>query len=583
VTSAVPPGTRLLELTIDGDIAVVNFSRRLLAGQVDDVTIEAIFRQVKWTLWNYGIEGDISILVEEVPLADFAPPTPVIEPGPGVASLSGYSCTVSPGHGIFWNGYGWYTQRPVYCSPLNQEDYHNLENAQYLETYLANDSMTVKLVRSTNKSYGNHYTGNPWWKMAAYLWLQHKGYPCSVYGSYSGCTTGSGGSEINDDIRARPLASDYDNTTIYISLHTNGYQGDCTGSCPTGSDIYYDCSSEHASWCTVSQNLATNVNNAMLNAIQTKMPDSNWVNRGIHDSNGAYGEIRIPNRAAILIELGFHDTCDHDAVHLQDNFFRSTAMWGIYKGVCDYFGKSPAWDYYSDQLVSHDIPTQMYTNEQRTVHITFRNKGVLWNSTRAFKLGAVGDSDPFTSQTRHTISGEVGPNGTYTFTFTLTAPGTPGNYLTDWRMLRESVTWFGATASRTVQVTSGEVIVDNVDSAFTCSGSWYTGTMASDKYGTNYRWHSTQPVSDPAKWQPSLPSSGNWNVYAWWTQGSNRDTSATYIVFYTGGSQNVYVNQQTNGGQWNLLGTWNMSTGKVWLSCWRPVGKVVIADAVKWS
>ena len=41
-------------------------------------------------------------------------------------------------------------------------------------------------------------------------------------------------------------------------------------------------------------------------------------------------------------------------------------------------------------------------------------------------MGAVGDSDPFASFTRVDISGEVKPGSTYTFNFTLTAPGTPG-------------------------------------------------------------------------------------------------------------------------------------------------------------
>jgi len=591
LTSAVPRGTKLLDFRIDGDRAVVNFSKRLVAGGVEETRLSGVFEQVKWTLWNWGIDMNVSILVEGVPFSQWAVPTPVIEPrgDVGITSLSGRSITLSPGHGKFWNGSGWYTQRPVYCSPLNEEDYHNLEICQYIETYLLNDAMTVKMVRCTNKNYGNNpYTGDPWWKMAACYWLKNIGYPCSVYGSYSGCSLGDGGSESSDDIRSRPLASDYDNTNIYVSLHTNGYQGDCTGAgCPTGTITYYDCSSEHASWCTVSQNLANAVHGALIDTIRNKIPISDWTDRGKADSNGAYGEIRIPDRAAILIELAFHDTCDRDAVYLRDNFFRSACAWGIYKGICSYFGTTPTWDFYSDELVSHTIPSTMTTGETRQVSITFRNKGVLWTEAKQIRLGAVGDSDPFTTQTRQYISGEVGPNGTYTFTFNLTAPSTPGTYTTDWRMLRENVTWFGATCSVNVnvQAPTTEIIIDNSDAGFSASSNWSTGTMATDKYGTNYRYRSTAATSDVATWRPNIPSAGTWAVYAWWSAGTNRSPSSAYIVYYSGGSQSVTVNQQTNGGKWNLLTTKTFGTGTAYptqKSCWATTGYVVIADAVKW-
>jgi N-acetylmuramoyl-L-alanine amidase len=454
VTSALPPGTNLLDFRVEDNRAIVNFSRRLVARGAGETTLAAVFDQVTWTLRCYGINADVVILVEGVPFADYALPTPPIEPRVGVTSLSGYSITLSPGHGRVWNGSAWGYQRSPTCGgTLSREDDHNLEMAQYLEIYLANDGMTVKVPRCTDKNYGNHPSGAPWWQMCSVYWLYNLGYPCSVWGSTTDCTPGSGANEWNDDIRARPLASDYDNTSIYISLHTNALSGDCYGgSCPTGSDMYYDCSAEHASWCTVSTNLANAVNAAVINTIQTKIPLASWANRGVHDSAGAYGEIRIPDRAAILLELGFHDSCDLDVQQLKDNFFRSAAMWGIYKGVCDYFSQTPTWDFYSDELVSHDIPATMSPGQQTTVHLTFRNKGVLWTETRQIRLGAVGDSDPFTGATRHYITGEVGPNGTYQFSFTLTAPTTPGVYLTDWRMLRESVTWFGATCSQNVNV-----------------------------------------------------------------------------------------------------------------------------------
>ncbi|MDI6829429.1 MAG: NBR1-Ig-like domain-containing protein, partial [Armatimonadota bacterium] len=247
----------------------------------------------------------------------------------------------------------------------------------------------------------------------------------------------------------------------------------------------------------------------------------------------------------------------------------------------------PTWDFYSDQLVSHTIPSTMSPGETRSVSITFRNRGVLWTEAKAIRLGAVGDSDPFTTQTRHTISGEVGPNQTYTWTFNLTAPTTPGTYTTDWRMVRDGVTWFGETCSVNVTVQSAvqDIIIDNTDAGFSCSANWSTGTMATDKYGSNYRFRATAATSDMAVWTPNIPVAGSWTVYAWWTAGTNRSPNSAYQVYYSGGSVNVYVNQQTNGGKWNVLTTQNFGTGTGYptkKSCWATTGYVVIADAVKW-
>ena len=82
------------------------------------------------------------------------------------------------------------------------------------------------------------------------------------------------------------------------------------------------------------------------------MYDPNWYTaRGVHDSAGGFGEIRYPNRPAILIELAFHDNCTRDALYLTDDFFRSVAEWGLYKGICSYFGVTPTWDRYSCEYV----------------------------------------------------------------------------------------------------------------------------------------------------------------------------------------------------------------------------------------
>jgi hypothetical protein len=128
------------------------------------------------------------------------------------------------------------------------------------------------------------------------------------------------------------------------------------------------------------------------------------------------------------------------------------------------------------------------------------------------------------------------------------------------------------------------IIVDNSSANFSVTGSWATGTSAADKYGADYRYHSTAAVSEPAEWTANL-SSGSHTVYVWYPEGGNRSTSAPYIIQISGGSHTEYVNQQITGGQWVNQGTYTMAAGVnyIKLSCWTGTGFVVVADAVKWQ
>jgi hypothetical protein len=151
--------------------------------------------------------------------------------------------------------------------------------------------------------------------------------------------------------------------------------------------------------------------------------------------------------------------------------------------------------------------------------------------------------------------------------------------LTDWNTrYGKRNNWGAESTGKTART------VDNSSSGFSVTGTWTTASSAADKYGADYRYHSTAPVSEPAQWTTALNTSASWNVRAWWPAGSNRSATAPYIVTHAGGTTTVNVNQQANGGVWNLLGTWSMSgTVNVKLSCWTTTGFVVMADAIKWD
>ncbi len=147
----------------------------------------------------------------------------------------------------------------------------------------------------------------------------------------------------------------------------------------------------------------------------------------------------------------------------------------------------------------------------------------------------------------------------------------------------------GAQATR-----AAEVIVDNTDSGFTIlsggsggTNGWQTSSSTPNYYGTNYRFKNTTlgsgSTSGEVQWQPNLPAADQYEVAVWYNTGTNRSTAAPYTVNYNGGSQTINVNQQINGGQWWVIGTFSFlagTTGNVRLTN-QTTGTVVIADAVR--
>ncbi len=146
--------------------------------------------------------------------------------------------------------------------------------------------------------------------------------------------------------------------------------------------------------------------------------------------------------------------------------------------------------------------------------------------------------------------------------------------------------YFDAFGWTTKNLTTGgggpvTIVVDNSNSGFSASSNWSTGSSASDKYGSNYRFRSTAALSDAASWTANITAAGTYTISAWWPQGSNRSASAPYIL-----PNGVAAprNQQGNGGKWNSLGNVSLSTGNkaTMLSVWTTGGFVVVADAVKY-
>jgi parallel beta-helix repeat protein len=169
----------------------------------------------------------------------------------------------------------------------------------------------------------------------------------------------------------------------------------------------------------------------------------------------------------------------------------------------------------NSQLISQSVPSSLHTNETATVSVTFKNTGTTtWTQAGGFKLGTQNPQDNtiWTGGTRIYLgaSDSIAPNQQKTFTFTITAPATPGTYNFQWRMVQEGVQWFGAFSTNVaVQVTTAPpndaAFVSQSVPATLATGQSQTVSVTMKNTGTN-TWTSsnyklgTQSPQDNTRW-----------------------------------------------------------------------------------
>ena len=100
----------------------------------------------------------------------------------------------------------------------------------------------------------------------------------------------------------------------------------------------------------------------------------------------------------------------------------------------------------SDALfLEQSAPQAIRVNQTRRVSVTMRNTGAsTWTRSGAFRLGSHNPADNTVwGPARLELTSDVRPGEIGTFTFDIVAPAQPGTYPYQWRMLQESVEWFG--------------------------------------------------------------------------------------------------------------------------------------------
>ncbi|HEX6369051.1 MAG TPA: hypothetical protein VF006_08960 [Longimicrobium sp.] len=144
------------------------------------------------------------------------------------------------------------------------------------------------------------------------------------------------------------------------------------------------------------------------------------------------------------------------------------------------------------------------------------------------------------------------------------------------------------TGAHDIMVDDDNANNDTTRAKFTWTSSWSNAAGNAQKHLNSFRLtDGAGATNDGAAFKFYISSPGSYKVYAWWPESSTRTTSASYRVFELDGGTmlaDLLVNQQIDGGQWNLLGTYTFGQvgwGKVLMSRSLAGAGTLAADAIR--
>ena len=193
---------------------------------------------------------------------------------------------------------------------------------------------------------------------------------------------------------------------------------------------------------------------------------------------------------------------------------------------------------------------------------------------KTVKIGAAANTTYVYDALGQRIKKSGGPAGTVHYVYDEDGK-LLGEYDTNGVATREYI-WLG-DMPLAVLATS-ETLKDNPNA--TVTGTWATPTSPSGFYGSNYRTHAAGTGSDNVTWNLAL-ATGTYKVYARWPANTTHSTQAVFQVTHSAGTTNVTVNQQLDGSEWVLLGTFSMTSAASKVKLGPATDGLVAADAVK--
>jgi lysophospholipase L1-like esterase len=127
-------------------------------------------------------------------------------------------------------------------------------------------------------------------------------------------------------------------------------------------------------------------------------------------------------------------------------------------------------------------------------------------------------------------------------------------------------------------------IIDNMDSTnFSTVGDWSHSSFFTWFYGIDYQYATAGDGLKIATWESTIPSTGLYEISAWWVSNVDRTPDAKYTIYNNGlERETIIVDQRLPGGRFISLGTFQLMSGSVEIVLANDVsGGVVIADAIR--
>ena len=119
-------------------------------------------------------------------------------------------------------------------------------------------------------------------------------------------------------------------------------------------------------------------------------------------------------------------------------------------------------------------------------------------------------------------------------------------------------------------------------SAGTTEVDWTHSTSEPGYIGSDYQLASAGSGTQFAEWTLSVPTSGEYEIQAWYTAHSNRATNAPYTINHNSGSTTIRIDQTQNGAQWVSLGSFMLTAEAYYnIQLSNDANGYVIADAIR--
>jgi hypothetical protein len=129
-----------------------------------------------------------------------------------------------------------------------------------------------------------------------------------------------------------------------------------------------------------------------------------------------------------------------------------------------------------------------------------------------------------------------------------------------------------------------EIIIDNNMKGFVSfTGDWFEEeTVHTGRYEMNFR-YCPEGRGGIFEYRPYLFKDGTYNVFIWHPASNDYSDKVPIFINHGNGSDDVFINQQKNGGKWLKIGQYYFEKGKgSGVSIVADLSKeMVVADAVK--